>query len=87
MRDTSPQPLEVTPVKHEGKVSLQERRYMSPCKWKDIQYLRELAMLEIIYFDLDNTRFPTDPDQLLCMTHVVEVGRVYQEHTPTHWQH
>ncbi|KAK4806844.1 LOW QUALITY PROTEIN: hypothetical protein QYF61_012565 [Mycteria americana] len=39
-------------------------------KWttmeKGIQYLRELAMLEVIYGDLDDVRSPTDPDEVQC---------------------
>ncbi|KAK4811298.1 hypothetical protein QYF61_023350 [Mycteria americana] len=41
-----------------------------PGKWttmeKGIQYLRELAMLEVIYGDLDNKRLPKDPDEVQC---------------------
>ncbi|KAK4810980.1 hypothetical protein QYF61_014452 [Mycteria americana] len=41
-----------------------------PGKWttmeKGIQYLRELAVLEVIYGDLDNERSPTDPDEVQC---------------------
>ncbi|KAK4818601.1 hypothetical protein QYF61_015463 [Mycteria americana] len=40
-----------------------------PGKWttmeKGIQYLRELAMLEVIYGDLDNVQSPKDPDELV----------------------
>ncbi|KAK4826862.1 hypothetical protein QYF61_011899 [Mycteria americana] len=39
-------------------------------KWttmeKGIQYLRELAMLELIYGDLNNVRSPIDPDEVQC---------------------
>ncbi|KAK4806450.1 hypothetical protein QYF61_021342 [Mycteria americana] len=41
-----------------------------PGKWttmeRGIQYLRELAVLEVIYGDLDNVRSPTDPDEVQC---------------------
>ncbi|KAK4818030.1 hypothetical protein QYF61_004154 [Mycteria americana] len=41
-----------------------------PGKWttmeKGIQYLRELAVLEVIYGDLDNERLPRDPDEDQC---------------------
>ncbi|KAK4806233.1 hypothetical protein QYF61_013377 [Mycteria americana] len=41
-----------------------------PGKWtsmeKGIQYLRELAMLEVVYGDLDDERLPTDPDEVQC---------------------
>ncbi|KAK4810665.1 hypothetical protein QYF61_007465 [Mycteria americana] len=41
-----------------------------PGKWttmeKGIQYLRELAVLEVIYGDLDDVRSPTDPDEVQC---------------------
>ncbi|KAK4811230.1 hypothetical protein QYF61_022127 [Mycteria americana] len=41
-----------------------------PGKWttmeRGIQYLRELAVLEVIYGDLDDVRSPTDPDEVQC---------------------
>ncbi|KAK4831207.1 hypothetical protein QYF61_016044 [Mycteria americana] len=41
-----------------------------PGKWttmeKGIQHLRELALLEVIYGDLDDVRSPTDPDEVQC---------------------
>ncbi|KAK4810468.1 hypothetical protein QYF61_004248 [Mycteria americana] len=41
-----------------------------PRKWttmeRGIQYLRELAVLEVIYGDLDDVRSPTDPDEVQC---------------------
>ncbi|KAK4830022.1 hypothetical protein QYF61_008285 [Mycteria americana] len=41
-----------------------------PGKWnameRSIQYLRELAMLEVVYGDLDNEQLPKDPDELQC---------------------
>ncbi|KAK4817334.1 hypothetical protein QYF61_010237 [Mycteria americana] len=41
-----------------------------PGKWttmeKGIQYLRELAVLEVIYGDLDNEQLPKDPDEVQC---------------------
>ena len=41
-----------------------------PGKWatmeKGIQYLRELAMLEVIYNDPGNEQSPTDPDEVQC---------------------
>ncbi|KAK4810968.1 LOW QUALITY PROTEIN: hypothetical protein QYF61_014440 [Mycteria americana] len=41
-----------------------------PGKWttmeKGIQYLRELAMLEVIYGDLDNERLSKAPDEVQC---------------------
>ncbi|MCQ4078415.1 hypothetical protein FK519_26840 [Klebsiella pneumoniae] len=41
-----------------------------PGKWatmeRGIQYLRELAVLEIIYDDLDNDQLPKDPDEVRC---------------------
>ena len=33
---------------------------------RDIQYLRELAVLEVIYGDLDDVRSPKDPDEVQC---------------------
>ncbi|KAK4807112.1 hypothetical protein QYF61_018453 [Mycteria americana] len=41
-----------------------------PGKWttmeRGIQYLRELAVLEVIYGDLDDVQSPTDPDEVQC---------------------
>ncbi|KAK4806216.1 hypothetical protein QYF61_001139 [Mycteria americana] len=41
-----------------------------PGKWttteRGIRYLRELAVLEVIYGDLDDVRSPTDPDEVQC---------------------
>ncbi|GAB0205675.1 hypothetical protein GRJ2_003033100 [Grus japonensis] len=41
-----------------------------PGKWttmeRGIQYLRELAMREMVYYDLDNAQLPTDPDEVQC---------------------
>ncbi|GAB0207722.1 hypothetical protein GRJ2_003237900 [Grus japonensis] len=41
-----------------------------PGKWttmeRDIQYLRELAMWEMVYYDPDNVQLPTDPDEVQC---------------------
>ncbi|KAM6376437.1 uncharacterized protein FN964_002095 [Alca torda] len=33
---------------------------------RGIQYLRELAVQEMIYYDLDNADLPTDPDEVHC---------------------
>jgi len=39
-------------------------------KWttmeRGIQYLKELAMWELVYYDLDNAQLPTDPDEVQC---------------------
>ena len=41
-----------------------------PGKWttmeRGIQYLRELAVLEVIYNDPDNKQLPADPDEVQC---------------------
>ncbi|GAB0208465.1 hypothetical protein GRJ2_003312200 [Grus japonensis] len=41
-----------------------------PGKWttveRCIQYLRELAVREMVYYDPDNTQLPTDPDEVQC---------------------
>ncbi|GAB0208235.1 hypothetical protein GRJ2_003289200 [Grus japonensis] len=41
-----------------------------PGKWttmeRGIQYLRELAVREMVYYDLDNAQLPTDPDNVQC---------------------
>ena len=41
-----------------------------PSKWttmeKGIQFLRELAVLEVIYDDLNNEQLPKDPDEVKC---------------------
>jgi len=62
-----------------------------PGKWinmeRGIQYLRELAVRELVYCDPDDDQLPTDPDELqwhdpcggsLCGVHHL--------HMPTHWQ-
>ncbi|GAB0209498.1 hypothetical protein GRJ2_003415500 [Grus japonensis] len=33
---------------------------------RGIQYLRELAMWEMVYYDPDNAQLPTDPDEVQC---------------------
>ncbi|GAB0185444.1 hypothetical protein GRJ2_001009700 [Grus japonensis] len=33
---------------------------------RDIQYLRELAVQEMVYYDSDNVQLPTDPDEVQC---------------------
>ena len=33
---------------------------------RGIQYLRELAVRETVYYDPDNARLPTDPDEIQC---------------------
>lgn len=42
----------------------------NPGKWinveRGIQYLREIAILEVICSDLDNTQLPKDPDEARC---------------------
>jgi len=41
-----------------------------PGKWtcteRGIQYLRELAVWELVYYDPDNALLPTDPDEVQC---------------------
>ncbi|GAB0208487.1 hypothetical protein GRJ2_003314400 [Grus japonensis] len=41
-----------------------------PSKWttmeRGIQYLRELAVRELVYYDPDNAQLPTDPDEVRC---------------------
>ncbi|GAB0196181.1 hypothetical protein GRJ2_002083400 [Grus japonensis] len=41
-----------------------------PGKWttmeRGIQYLRELAMWEMAYYDTNNVQLPTDPDEVKC---------------------
>ncbi|GAB0208500.1 hypothetical protein GRJ2_003315700 [Grus japonensis] len=41
-----------------------------PGKWTTmeggIQYLRELAVRELVYYDPDNAQLPTDPDEVQC---------------------
>ncbi|GAB0209016.1 hypothetical protein GRJ2_003367300 [Grus japonensis] len=34
---------------------------------RGIQYLRELAVREMVYYDPDNTQLPTDPDEVQCI--------------------
>ncbi|KAK4815729.1 hypothetical protein QYF61_006767 [Mycteria americana] len=33
---------------------------------KDMQYLMELAVLEVLYGDLDNEQLPKEPDEVQC---------------------
>ncbi|GAB0208747.1 hypothetical protein GRJ2_003340400 [Grus japonensis] len=33
---------------------------------RGIQYLRELAVREMVYYDPDNARLPMDPDEVQC---------------------
>ena len=33
---------------------------------RGIQYLRELAVREMLYYDPDNAQLPTDPDEVQC---------------------
>jgi len=33
---------------------------------RGIQYLRELALREMVYYDTDNEQVPTDPDEVQC---------------------
>lgn len=41
---------------------------------RGVQYLRELAVLEVIYYDLNNAQSPTDPGTSPVHTaHVVEI--------------
>ncbi|GAB0209289.1 hypothetical protein GRJ2_003394600 [Grus japonensis] len=41
-----------------------------PGKWttmeRGIQYLRELAVRDMVYYDPDNAQLPTDPDEVQC---------------------
>ncbi|KAM6101009.1 uncharacterized protein LJ206_009010 [Theristicus caerulescens] len=52
--DPENQPM---PICHLGKWTTMER---------GIQYLRELALLEVIYNDLNNEQLPKDPDEVQC---------------------
>ena len=47
---------------------------------RGIQYLRELAVREQIYYDLDNPQSPTDPDEVQC---VRTVGQKFVQSTPS----
>jgi len=54
---------------------------------KGIQYLRELAVRELVYYDPDNAQLPTDPDEVHCNDPCG--GSLYGVHHPcmsTHWQ-
>ncbi|KAK4830567.1 hypothetical protein QYF61_011745 [Mycteria americana] len=50
--------------------SFKEDVMSHPGKWttmeRGIQYLRELAVLEVIYDDLNNEQLPKDPDEVKC---------------------
>lgn len=56
--------VEVTHVRCEGKIFLQGRCYMSPRQAEHLreryQYLREVALLEVIYDDLDDKQLSRD---------------------------
>ena len=45
-----------------------------PGKWANIergtQYLRELAVRELVYYDPDNALLPTDADEVQCTRHM-----------------
>jgi len=62
------QSLETAPLKCEGKIPIQGNP--SPEKWttadEGIQYLRELAVLEVIYSDLDDDEDSKEPRDVLC---------------------
>jgi len=55
-----------------------------PGKWtnreRDIRYLRELAVRELVYYDPDNPQLPTDPDE--SSAHDPCGGSLYGEHHP-----
>ncbi|KAK4806974.1 hypothetical protein QYF61_027341 [Mycteria americana] len=54
-----------------GKVSPKEELVNYRGKWttaeEGVQYLRELAVVEVIYSDLDNNQASKDPDEVQCM--------------------
>ena len=33
---------------------------------RGIQYWRELAVRELVYYDIDDEQIPTDPDEVQC---------------------
>jgi len=37
---------------------------------RGIQYLRELAVRELVYYDTDGEQLPTDPDEVQCTRHM-----------------
>jgi len=45
-----------------------------PGKWtntiRGVQYLRESAMWELVYYDPDNAQLPTDSDAVQCTQHM-----------------
>ncbi|PKU39964.1 glycine dehydrogenase mitochondrial-like [Limosa lapponica baueri] len=59
----------MAPLKCESKISIQGRSCELPRKLdtnEGIQYLRELAVLEVIYSDLDNDEVSKDLEDVLC---------------------
>ena len=60
----------VTLVKCKGEVTLREELANSRSKWTNneggIQYLRELAMMEVICNNLDDDQSSKDPDEIWC---------------------
>ena len=47
---------------------------------RGIQYLRELAVREIVYYDPDNAQLPTDPDEVRCTR---PMWRTFVQSTPS----
>ncbi|GAB0189150.1 hypothetical protein GRJ2_001380300 [Grus japonensis] len=52
-------------------------------KWttmaRGIQYLRELAVQEMVYYDPDNTQLLTDPDEVQCTQ---SMWRMFERNAP-----
>ncbi|GAB0198287.1 hypothetical protein GRJ2_002294700 [Grus japonensis] len=63
-----------------------------PGKWttmeRGIQYLRELAVREMVYYDPDNAQLPTDPDEVQCTRPMWRkfVRNAPSSYAKTHWQ-
>ncbi|GAB0208680.1 hypothetical protein GRJ2_003333700 [Grus japonensis] len=67
-------PLKEDLRNYQGKYSITE---------EDVQYLRELAVMEMIYSNLDNNQASEDPDDVQCMWSMWQkVYGMYQCHMP-----
>jgi len=54
---------------------------------RGIQYLRELAVQELVYNEPDDDQLPTDPDEVSAQ-HLCggSLCGAHHPHMPTHWQ-
>jgi len=64
----------VTSVRCEERYPFSEDIVCYPGKWTSIeisiQYLKELAVRELVYYEPDNAQVPTDTDEVQCTQHM-----------------